>query len=560
MTYTDPRFGPGFAPRPMTGPTYWAQDQNPLGTPHGGPPGPPSRGPRTNHTLRSKIVAGVLAASVVLGGGAWFAATSGTASADVQTVSFAGDAPFTAPVGTDQPDVAGSDATGAQSGTAPGTFAATTPPACDGAALVAQLQADPAKAQAWAQVEGIAPAEIPSYVKSLSPAVLRADTAVTDHGFRDGHFTEAPAVLAQGTAVMVSSYGQPTVKCFNGNPLTPPSAPVSDAVTITPSAAAVGALVFSSADGGGQITTPAPKPVGPTPAQIAAAQKAREDANAAARGAVKAQTKANETAAASRTADAKATADALELSKANSALTQAQQKLGQVQGQINSIQASLAQPLPASIRKALLTKLNQLTTQDLPAAVTDVADKTGKRNTAQTDANASKADAATKKQAAADAKAEAEKAQKDAEAKEKAAQEKEKDAGLPSPKDSRKVNALKDQADLAKVSDQANKLTKDVEDPTTVAEDRTAPDGTKIADDPTTIGTGVDPAKVPATVTDGTTPGGSGKGTTSAPSGTSTDGTSTSGTSSSAGSSSAGSSSTGTSSSSQGSSTSSSGS
>ena len=57
-------------------------------------------------------------------------------------------------------------------------------------------------------------------MSSLQPVLLRSDTAVTSHGYADATFTAYPAVLQAGTAVFVNSYGEPTVKCFSGNPLT----------------------------------------------------------------------------------------------------------------------------------------------------------------------------------------------------------------------------------------------------------------------------------------------------------------------------------------------------
>jgi hypothetical protein len=54
--------------------------------------------------------------------------------------------------------------------------------------------------------------------------VLRADTRVTDHGFRAGRATGHQSVLQAGTAVLVDDRGVPRVRCAGGNPLTPPVA------------------------------------------------------------------------------------------------------------------------------------------------------------------------------------------------------------------------------------------------------------------------------------------------------------------------------------------------
>lgn len=111
---------------------------------------------------------------------------------------------------------------GAFPGTTPGLYGGTrNEAACDAAAMVAFLQANPVKAAAWASVLGIAPADIPAYVAGLTPVVLRADTVVTNHGFRDGRATTLLSVLQAGTAVFVDRYGVPRVRCYCGNPLTP---------------------------------------------------------------------------------------------------------------------------------------------------------------------------------------------------------------------------------------------------------------------------------------------------------------------------------------------------
>jgi hypothetical protein len=72
-------------------------------------------------------------------------------------------------------------------------------------------------------VQGIPVADLPAYVNGLTPVVLRADTAVTNHGFDNGVATPFQAVLQAGTAVLVDQYGIPRVRCFCGNPLLPPT-------------------------------------------------------------------------------------------------------------------------------------------------------------------------------------------------------------------------------------------------------------------------------------------------------------------------------------------------
>src|SRR5437016_4304495 len=94
---------------------------------------------------------------------------------------------------------------------------------------VSKPVANPAKADAWAATLHIQTTEIRRYVSRLTAATLRTDTRVTNHGYVNGQANPLQAVLQAGTAVFVDKYGEPVVKCYCGNPLTPPiaySAPV----------------------------------------------------------------------------------------------------------------------------------------------------------------------------------------------------------------------------------------------------------------------------------------------------------------------------------------------
>lgn len=110
-------------------------------------------------------------------------------------------------------------------GTAEGLYGGTLDTAvCDAAQLVAFL-GDPAhraQAEAWAEVQGITPAEIPGFVAGLTPVRLRLDTRVTNHGFDGSRATPFQSVLQAGTAVLVDERGVPRAKCFCGNPLAEP--------------------------------------------------------------------------------------------------------------------------------------------------------------------------------------------------------------------------------------------------------------------------------------------------------------------------------------------------
>ncbi len=257
MTF-DPRVVPSTRPG-YAGPQFVGQ-----GVPGPVPP-PPSRPSRPRRPLATKIVVGLVAAGLVAGGaGAYVAFSGGTAEAAVQTTSFAGANPTTSPFGTDAPQVATVAATGPQTGDTAGLYAATTPPACTTADLLSQLQADPTKLAAFGGVFGLGASDVPAFVDSLSPVVLRANTSVTDHPFADGAFVAQPAVLAPGTAVLVNSYGEPTVKCFNGNPLAAGD-PTADAVTVTPTSQAMTEFRFTTVEGTGTVVVPTPHDPKPHP-------------------------------------------------------------------------------------------------------------------------------------------------------------------------------------------------------------------------------------------------------------------------------------------------------
>jgi hypothetical protein len=140
-----------------------------------------------------------------------------------------GAAPPTAP--TFPPPGPGASAPGGTttvrplSGSAPGLYGGTGDQrVCDKQQMIDFLGRNPAKAAAFARVQGIATSEVGSYVDSLTPVLLRSDTRVTNHGFRNGRPTARQTVLQAGTAVMVDNRGVPRVRCACGNPLLPPQA------------------------------------------------------------------------------------------------------------------------------------------------------------------------------------------------------------------------------------------------------------------------------------------------------------------------------------------------
>ncbi|MEU3980716.1 DUF6777 domain-containing protein [Streptomyces sp. NPDC026672] len=186
------------------------------------------------------VAVGAVVAAVVLsatggggpgrgGGGEVFLQAANETGPDPFTASTARDSsvpPATSPppgsppaTGTSVNQVRGVD------GGAPGLYAGTrATPSCDVERQIALLREDPAKNRAFGSVEGVRPAGVPAYLRSLTPVQLRADTRVTNHGYRDGSATTYQAVLQTGTAVLVDAHGVPRVRCGCTNPMTPPVA------------------------------------------------------------------------------------------------------------------------------------------------------------------------------------------------------------------------------------------------------------------------------------------------------------------------------------------------
>ncbi|WP_369231080.1 DUF6777 domain-containing protein [Streptomyces sp. R21] len=111
------------------------------------------------------------------------------------------------------------------SGATPGLYGGTqSVGSCDVERQIRFLTSDQAKARAFAGASGISQADIPGFLRGLTSVVLRADTRVTNHGFRDGRATSFQSVLQVGTAVLVDNRGVPRVRCACGNPLRQPVA------------------------------------------------------------------------------------------------------------------------------------------------------------------------------------------------------------------------------------------------------------------------------------------------------------------------------------------------
>ncbi|MEV6723881.1 DUF6777 domain-containing protein [Streptomyces xanthochromogenes] len=186
----------------------------------------------------------IAAAAAVLSVGAFAAGCGGGASGadsrqdlNLQPIAAAGPDPFTQSTADSTatptpaaPPTPRSPAPGVQSarivsGAAPGLYGGTQSVAsCDVEKQIRFLGGDRAKNRAFADAAGIDPGSVASFLRGLTPVVLRGDTRVTNHGFRNGSATSFQSVLQAGTAVLVDDHGAPRVRCACGNPLKPPNA------------------------------------------------------------------------------------------------------------------------------------------------------------------------------------------------------------------------------------------------------------------------------------------------------------------------------------------------
>ncbi|MFI6655069.1 DUF6777 domain-containing protein [Streptomyces sp. NPDC050523] len=229
---TGPPSGPLSGPsEPPSGPPSQPPDSG-----SGSTPPPPPRRPWWKSAPRLAVLATVVVAAVVLA--VVFTRSDGSGKGGelfLQAAAKTGPEPFTQSTAehSSAPPVSASPATGSApanavrqvDGGAPGLYGGTRNlSSCDVERQIKALGADSAKNKAFASVEAVAPAEVPSYLRALTPVQLRMDTRVTNHGYRNGAATGYQAVLQSGTAVLVDGRGVPRVRCACGNPLTPPVA------------------------------------------------------------------------------------------------------------------------------------------------------------------------------------------------------------------------------------------------------------------------------------------------------------------------------------------------
>ncbi|WP_330352476.1 DUF6777 domain-containing protein [Streptomyces chartreusis] len=278
---TGPPSGPLSGPsQPPSGPPSQPPSGG-AGTPEPGGPGP--RRPWWRSAPRIAALTAVAVAAVVLavvlsrgdGDGDGDGGTGQGGEVFLQAADKTGPDPFTESTANDSsaPPATPSPPTGSTSsnqlrgvdGGAPGLYGGTrNTSACDVEKQVDHLRSAPDKNRAFASVARVDAADVPAYLRSLTPVQLRLDTRVTNHGYVDGAATSYQAVLQAGTAVLVDDRGEPRVRCACGNPLTQPvpqqgtlertgdswpSYRSSDVVVVNPSQTIINVFVIYDAAG-----------------------------------------------------------------------------------------------------------------------------------------------------------------------------------------------------------------------------------------------------------------------------------------------------------------------
>ncbi|MFD4317107.1 DUF6777 domain-containing protein [Streptomyces sp. NPDC058548] len=199
--------------------------------------------PATPRAAVARSALAALAASLLLAGctsvwegsrgGAQPAAAGSTQDVLLQPLAAQGPDPFTESSARATAHVSsparGPETDGAQvrevTGSTPGLYGGTRAEgSCDVEQQVTFLSADQDRARAFAEAAGIPETNLADWLRGLTPVVLRSDTRVTNHGYREGRANAFQSVLQTGTAVLVDQYGSPRVRCACGNPLRTPAA------------------------------------------------------------------------------------------------------------------------------------------------------------------------------------------------------------------------------------------------------------------------------------------------------------------------------------------------
>jgi len=230
----------------MSQPTLPPPPPGPLFPPPPAPPGPPvGQPPVFNLDLSTKtpwwqsrtlrlVVAGILFLTAIV---VFFVGRANKSSAsDVAAVGkdSPGTQSFTPSVAAPTPPMAASAlAEPAPSsgglitakGDAPGLYAGQkNVPSCNAGQLADFLQGSPQNSAAWAKAVNIQPTDVRQFILTLTSALLRVDTRVTEFKLAGGQPQPHQSVLEAQTAVLLDRTGFPRVRCASGNPLGEPRA------------------------------------------------------------------------------------------------------------------------------------------------------------------------------------------------------------------------------------------------------------------------------------------------------------------------------------------------
>lgn len=117
---------------------------------------------------------------------------------------------------------------------ASGLYGGTVENTCDPERLISYLLNNPEKGRVWASVQAITFAELPAYIRSLTPTVLTIDTMVVNHGYdKQGYAIPIVSTLEAGSAVLVDGKGDVRARCYCGNPITPYTPPYAPPKCLT---------------------------------------------------------------------------------------------------------------------------------------------------------------------------------------------------------------------------------------------------------------------------------------------------------------------------------------
>lgn len=115
-----------------------------------------------------------------------------------------------------------------------GLYGGTVENTCDPERLISYLLNNPEKGRVWASVQAISFAELPGYIRALTPTVLTVDTKVINHGYDEqGYAIPIISTLAAGSAVLVDANGDVRARCYCGNPITPYTPPYAPPKCLT---------------------------------------------------------------------------------------------------------------------------------------------------------------------------------------------------------------------------------------------------------------------------------------------------------------------------------------